>query len=76
MSDEQTRPDTDEHDDPAQGVSPGQAGEQPASTEAPEVPLPALDADDDPDALAGDFTDPDVDVDLDVEPDEDGGDDA
>ena len=47
---------------------------RPDPEEPAEAPLPALDHDDDPDALAGDFTDPDVDVVLEVEHDEDGGD--
>lgn len=62
MTDE-TRPD--------EGTDPLDAPQEP---EQDVEALPARDGDEDPDTLAGDFTDPDVEVDLPVIEDEDGGD--
>lgn len=84
MSDE-TRPDegdtsTDtggEQNTAPDDVSAGHPGEHDdAGQDTHEDTLPALDADDNPDELAGDLTEPDIDLSfLEVDPDEDGGDD-
>lgn len=79
-TDPDTQPDTSgEQNTPPDDVSAGQDGEQPdTDQDTPEDTDPAaLDADDDPDSLVGDLTEPDIDLDhLDVVPDDDGGDES
>lgn len=73
MDDEQTRPAEDAPDPGASDTAPETADPEPLPGDAEVPEVPALDdGDEDPDSLAGDFTDPDVDVPLAVQPDEDG----
>lgn len=85
MTDDETRPDQTDTGPALTGAAEAPQDAAPApetapddhdQADTPEDAPPALDdGDEDPDALAGDLTDPDVDLShLEVVPDEDGGD--